>query len=65
MLHMEGPIRNWAFVHTCHPSGGCSVSKTWGEENKGPWGTMVSHTEGVDKLCKRDRRLRGKKHHQN
>jgi len=38
------------FVHIC-PSRGCSVSKAWGEENRGPWGTTVIHAEGVEKWC--------------
>lgn len=56
------PNQELGFVHTCCPPRGCSVSKAWGEENKRPWETMMSHAEGVEKWCKRDRK--GKKNHQ-
>lgn len=38
----------------------CRQTAKRGEENKGPWGTRVSHAEGAEKPCKRERRLRGK-----
>lgn len=43
------PNQELGFVRTCRPLRGCSVSKARGEENKGPWGTMVSHAKGVEK----------------
>lgn len=57
------PGQELGFVHTCHPSRVCSVSKEWGEQNKGPWGTVMSHAEGVKKSCKRQK-VKEKNQHQ-
>lgn len=47
------------FVHTCHPSKGWSVSKAWGEENKGPWvrwWAMQSREVGLERQKIKERK---------